>query len=295
VPQRSQLVWVDRQGHEESLPIEPADFSDVAISPDGQRIAASLRNFATGSNVWIVDPVRQSMTQLATDPGFNGWPLWTPDGRALVYSSTRESQEGRDIFRRAADGTGPIERLTKTTLQQSPWSWSRDGKALLLQQFRPGSPGFAVSTASQDGETTVIVPAPSGQPAVSPDGRWLAYHSAESGRFEIWVRPFPSVTSARWLISTDGGREPKWAPGGRELFYRRGSSVMRVSIETEPGFRAGRPERLFEANYEVSTGEKAWDVAPNGRLLMKKPLRSEYSVNIVLNWQEELKQRVPTR
>ena len=289
---RSKLVWVDRRGGEEALAIEPADFAEVAISPDGQRIAVSrgLGSDSTADvDVWVIDLVRQNLTKLTADPGINAWPLWTPDGSAIVYSSTRQSQGGRNLFRRAADGTGPVERLTKSAQQQSPWSWSRDRKTIVLQEFRPGT-GFGISTVSTDGgDASVLIQGPGVQAAVSPDGRWIAYSSAG----EVWARPFPNVSDARWQISTDRGSEARWAASGRELFYRRGSSVMRVSIDTDPVFKPGKPERLFDGDYERSGGNKAWDVAPDGRFLMKKALRAEYSVNVVLNWTEELKQRVP--
>jgi hypothetical protein len=293
VPPRMQLVWVDRRGSEEPVPIEPADFGDVVISPDGQRIAVSRGSyFLGGVDIWVGDVARQSMNRLTTDPGMSAFPLWGPDGRSLVYSSTRESQGGRDLFRRAADGTGPIERLTRTAYQQSPWGFSRDGKTVVLQQQRPGA-SFTISTVSTDGgDPSVLIQAPVTNAALSPDGRWIAYNSAG----ELWVRPFPNVDAARWQISTNGaGGSAKWAPNGRELFYRRGSAVMRVPIETEPAFRAGRPELLFDGNYEPSRGEKAWDVAPDGRFLVKKALRAEYTLNVVLHWDQELKRLVPAR
>jgi hypothetical protein len=107
------------------------------------------------------------------------------------------------------------------------------------------------------------------------------------------VRPFPNTASNRWQVSTDGGLEPKWSADGRELFYRRGGAVMKVAIGDDPG--ASRPEKLFEGNYMVGTGAKSWDVAPDGRFLMKKAIAPQYSINVVLNWAEELKRLVPAK
>ncbi len=121
----------------------------------------------------------------------------------------------------------------------------------------------------------------------------FARSNAAARTTQVVVRPFPNANANRWQVSTDGGGEPKWSPDGRELFYRRGAAVMRVEIGTNPGAEA--PEKLFEGNYVQSVGEKSWDIAPDGRFLMKKLVKPEYSINVVLNWQEELKRVVPTQ
>ena len=129
---------------------------------------------------------------------------------------------------------------------------------------------------------------------MSPNGRWIAYQTDESGTTQVVVRPFPNVAARRWQVSTDGGVDPKWSTDGRELFYRQGAAVMSVAIGDDPA--ASRPAKLFEGDYVRGTGSKTWDVAPDGRFLMKKVLRrAQYSIDIVLNWSEELKRLVPTK
>ncbi len=138
-------------------------------------------------------------------------------------------------------------------------------------------------------------------PVFSPDGRWLAYLSDESGRNEIYVRPFPKVEEGKWQISTDGGGEPRWAPNGRELFYRTGSGgqMMAVDITTEPTFRAGSPRLLFEGSYQSGdVGGAFYDVTPDGQRFVMVQAQQQGTganqINVVLNWFEELKRLVPT-
>ena len=140
-------------------------------------------------------------------------------------------------------------------------------------------------------------------PQISHDGRWIAYFSNESGQNEVYVRPFPQVDSGKWQVSSGGGREPRWSPNGRELFYRSGDAMMAVPVNTEPTFKAGAPEKLFRGAYYSSVGEM-WDMSPDGkRFLMIKPESTgaaaapeeRQSIKVVLNWLEELKQRVPVK
>jgi eukaryotic-like serine/threonine-protein kinase len=293
VPSRAQLVWVTRQGHEDAADLDAVDLSDVALSPDGRRAVITRRTGTGFSDLWIGDLTRRSLTRLTTEGGINVFPLWTQDSDSVVYSSTLGG--GRNIFRRPADGSGRPERLTRSANQQSPWTWSKDGRTLVLNELRQTTGYDLVTVPEHGGAESVLLDGPSSDrtPAVSPDGRWIAYQSTEAGTTQVIVRPFPNVKDHRWQVSTDGGAEPKWSPDGRELFYRRGAAVMRVPIGDDPG--AARAEKLFEGDYFYSSGSKTWDVAPDGRFLMKKVLRAEYSINVVLNWQDELKRLVPTK
>ena len=293
IPSRMRLVWVSRRGVEEDAGLEPADFFDVALSPDGRRVLTSRGSYSDRIELWIGDFVRRTVTRLTTEAGINAFPLWTPDGTSVVYSATLEG--GRNIFRRLADGSGKPERLTRSTNQQSAWTWSKDGRTLVLNEMREKSGYDLVTVPADGGESSVLIGGPSSErtPAISPDGRWIAYQTSDSGTTEIVVRRFPNVNDHRWQISTGGGGEPKWSANGRELFYRRGSEVMAVQIGDDPG--AAKPEKLFEGDYVRSGGEKSWDVAPDGRFLMRKPVRSQYTINVVLNWTEELKARVPIK
>ena len=162
--------------------------------------------------------------------------------------------------------------------------------------MRPQTSWDIVAVAVDGGHETALVETPGLdlEAALSPDGRWLAYSSNASGTFQIMVRPFPNVNENSWPISTAGGREPRWSRDGRELFYRQASSIMQVSIGVGSTFRPGRPALVVKGDYIDTRGEKAWDIGPDGRFLMKKAVPAEYSVNVVLGWTDELKARVPT-
>lgn len=205
-----------------------------------------------------------------------------------------------NLFWMSADGSGAVERLTTSEHLHTPHCWSPDGRILAFIEVNPTT-GRDIWLLPVEGERK---PYPFLQtqfnesaPRFSPDGRWLAYVSDESGRFEVYVQSFPGP-GGKWQISTDGGSEPVWNPNGRELFYRVGNKMMAVDIMTETFFTVGKPKVLFEGWYEKSTVSRAnYDVAPDGqRFLMVKPGEQEQpptQINVVLNWFEELKRRVP--
>jgi Tol biopolymer transport system component len=166
------LVWVDRQGHETAITAPSRAYMFPRLSPDGTRIAIHAADQELDG--WIWDLRRTTLTRATFDPGIDAYPVWTPDGRNVIWSSERTG--ARNLFQQAADGTGPVERLTDSPNQENPT-------------------------------------------AVTPDGRWLAYEANDSGRFEIFVRPFPDVNSGHWQVSTIGGTRPLWARNGQELFY----------------------------------------------------------------------------
>ena len=136
-PPARRLVWVDREGREQPLGVERGGYRDLDLSPDDQRIALTITDTLGGSDVWVYDLARDTMTLAAGGPDLELYPLWTPDGESLVYASTRGEEGGRNLFRRAADGTGDVERLTTSSSQQSPWSWSLSGDVLVFQELRP--------------------------------------------------------------------------------------------------------------------------------------------------------------
>ena len=271
-PPARRLVWVDREGREQPLGVERGGYRDLDLSPDDQRIALTITDTLGGSDVWVYDLARDTMTLAAGGPDLELYPLWTPDGESLVYASTRGEEGGRNLFRRAADGTGDVERLTTSSSQQSPWSWSLSGDVLVFQELRPETIwdiwGLSLD-GSRTSEALIQTPSVDLWGAVSPDGRWLAYGTGGPGGGQTYVTPFPNTSADRWTISTDGGTEPKWASDGRELFYLTPDSVMAVSIEDEPTFNPGVPVPLFSGEYARSGGRKTWDVSTDGRSLMK--------------------------
>ncbi len=297
------LVWVDREGREEFLAAEPGVYFDPRISPDGSRVALTVVD-ADNWDVWIYDLERQMANRLTFDPAVEQRPAWTPDSRRVVFGSDRGG-EASNLFWKAADGTGEAERLTTSPYDQRPHFWL-DDKRLLFEE--PGRETRQDLHLLLMGDETTSRPLLNTQftedrPAISSDGRWIAYRSDESGQSEIYVRPFPNVEEGKWLISRDGGISPVWGPNGRELFYRslKEEVMMIVRIETEPVFTYSTPEVLFKGSYFRSRNRN-YDISPDGqRFLMLKEVGqteegsapTQDALVVVENWFEELKRLVP--
>ena len=221
------------------------------------------------------------------------------------------------IFWKKADGTGGVELLGSASDRAiTPWSLSGDGSILALGEYRYDPLGkYDVGMLSMEGdrERTPLLQEEyeEQEPQISPDGRWIAYASNESGRQEIYVRSFPAVeTGGRWQVSNNGGISPLWSRDGKELFYRSGDATMVVPVETDPTFKPLNPKVLFSGTYYtlpdvpgLQLAQTPWDISPDGkRFLMMKEVEATddgsaaeipRKINIVLNWDEELKERVP--
>jgi serine/threonine-protein kinase len=297
-PQRSQrrLVWVDAKGNVEPLPMPPRAYFEPAISPDGHYAAVTIDGPVEG--IWILEFSRLTLTSLTqTSLGSSQAPVWTPDGKRVVYRGTRTGF--RNIYWKAVDGSGEEERLTRSDNLQTPGSWAPDGRQLSFSDIdlATGSDNWILSVDGERKPKVLLKTTASEAGArFSPDGRWLAYSSDESGTREIYVRPFPGP-GGKHQISTDGGTEPVWSRDGRQLYYRKGDKMMAVNVATRPGFIAGSPRFLFGGQYQVSdTGRAGYDVASDGRFLMVQPVEPEQpatQINFVINLFEELKRRVP--
>ncbi len=303
------LVWVDRNGKEEPLAAAPNNFRFLKISPDGTKVALTVGP-SMNSGIWIWDLVRKILTRLTFDPTSNAFPLWTLDGKRIAYLNV--DMGGPKLCWKAADGTGKTEALgSVTNLIAIPASWSSDGKTLV--QMEVTASHFDIGAVSMEGDRArkplLHEKYIEAEPQISPDGRWMAYTSNESGKFEVYVRPFPAVDSGgRWQVSTSGGDSSLWSRDGRELFYRNGDVVMAVPVKTSPSFSLETPKTLFNGTYVSSNINlrglelNPWDISPDGkRFLMMKEAGATASgagdprrINIVLNWLEELKGRVPT-
>jgi serine/threonine-protein kinase len=300
---RSSLVWVDRHGAETPVPASPrSSYVYPRLSPDGMRLAFFISEQEL--DVWLWDLARATLSRATFDPGLDTYPVWTPDGRQLFFSSERAG--ARNLFAQAADGTGAITRLTESPNAQFPTSVSPDGARLVFTEI--AASGGDVLQLRLDGThaVTPLVQSPFNERngEVSPDGRWLAYDANDSGRFEIYVRPFPDVTRGHWQVSTDGGTRPLWARNGQELFYLAPpGALMRVGVTRGSTWAATTPTKLFEGDYGAAAfhSGRTYDVSPDGRrfLMIKNggaddPNATPASMVVVLNWFEELKQRVPT-
>jgi serine/threonine-protein kinase len=292
---RRNLVWVGRDGSEQLVPAPVHEYDWPRLSSDGKRIAVEI-----AGQTWTYDTTRDSLTRVTFDGTQNDAPTWSPDGTRIAIRSNREGMPG-SIFWQMADGSGGQERLsTSTQVADTPMSFSPDGRFIAFFRTDAKTQRDIWVASVKDHTRTLFLgtPATEGAPRFSPDGKWIAYVSDESGRPEIYVQPYPRG-GGKWQISTDGGIEPVWNPNGRELFYRTTNKMMAVQITTSPTFAAGRPSMLFEGDYLASpfpaTGV-TYDVTPDGRrFLMVKdaPTEQATQINVVVNWFEDLKRRVP--
>jgi Tol biopolymer transport system component len=302
---QSRLVWVSRTGAEQPLAAPAHAYLGPRLSPDGRRVAVTIQE--QESQIWLYDLSRQTLTRLTFEGKNNLAPAWTPDGKRIAFISSKEGPQ--NIFWQLADGSGGLERLTTSDYTHVPMSWSPDGQSLTFTEVNPTTGydlwvlrvGDPSASPGQVRKAQLFLRTPFNESVsrFSPDGRWLAYISDESGRYEIYVQPYPGP-GGKWQISTEGGREPVWNRNGRELFYRSGDKMMAVAIATKPNFSAGNPHLLFEGPYEPTPlTNPNYDVSPDGhRFLMLKPVEQVQTaptqINVVLNWFEELKQKVPT-
>ncbi len=294
-----EVVWVGRDGS--ATPVAPGWtglVGDPALSPDGTRLAVSARHLE--SHIWIKELGQGPLSKLTTEGSDNVRPAWSPEGRFLAFVSSRGFN--RDLYQQLADGSRPATLLLDVERPVDEVTFSRDGVWLV---YRTGSfvgegDLYARRTGSDSSIALVATAAYETAPTLSPDGRWLAYVSNESGRAEVYVRPFPNTGDGRWQISAEGGQEPVWAHSGQELFYRTtGSPVEQMVMEIKPGptFVAGERKTLFPlSRYLTNSAHQQYAITPDDeRFVMVRlsdPDRTDRLV-VVEGFFEELKRLVP--
>jgi serine/threonine-protein kinase len=296
------VVWVDRNGQEHPTSWPVRSYTYPRLSPDGSRVAFDIRD--QDLDIWIGDLARESLTRLTFDPAADFYPVWTPDSRSIIFYSSRD--RSGSVYRQAADGTGSVERLTTTpTGPHYPHSISPDGKDVLFQENTQDTRiDLALLRLAPTPTTAPLIRSPFAETngEISPDGRWIAYQSNESGREEIYVRPFPDVDHGRWQVSTEGGTRPLWARSGRELFYLdREGLLTSVNVQSQPTFTASKPVRLLKTRYFAGFGGagqavagRTYDVSADGKLflMLKDAQREEGTPGgfvVMTNWAEQLK------
>jgi eukaryotic-like serine/threonine-protein kinase len=297
---RSQLTWIDRRGRVVGVVSEPADYQQFSISPDGRRVAAARRNAADmTSSIWLIEPGRDVASRLTVGASHDASPLWLPGDHQLLFASLREG--GHAVYAIDTDGGASPQLLQKLSETARLEDVSPDGRFLVYSSTAADT-GLDVRLLPLDGDRDKAPrkPLPLLQTAfdesggrVSPDGRWIAYVSDESGRDEVYVRPFPTADS-RWQISSAGGRRPRWRRDGRELFFASPERfLIAVDVQGDSPFRSGAPRTLFQLRHHDE-----YEVTGDGQLfLTKSPVEEDEpsGLQIVLNWQEELKRLVPPR
>jgi eukaryotic-like serine/threonine-protein kinase len=290
------FVWVDRTGKEQPLPLRPQAYLHPRLSPDGQRVALDIDQ-GNRQDPWIYDLSRGGLDRL-TERG--GSPVWTSDGEKVTFASSRPGAP--NLFWKPADGSGIEERLTTSENRQISGSWSPNGETLAFTEVDPAT-GMDIWTLSlndaRKSKPFLRTQYNEANAAFSPDGHWVAYQSNESGGDEVYVRPFPGP-GGKVPISIRGGTEPVWSRDGHELFYLSGDKMMAVATVSQPSFLPSKPEALFEKPYWTDADpSRNYDVTTDGHRFLtvkeSEQIAAANQVNVVLNWFEELKRRVPTK
>ena len=293
-----QLVWRDREGGRIGAIGQPQQgLRYPSLSPDGRYIAP--RGHEKGipeSDIWIFDLARSIRTRLTFDPDHDSRPIWSSAGNEIAFASFREGNY--DIFVRPAAGGGAATALTAGELWEGPGDWSSDGRFLVYDIEHPER-GFDIwyLRRKDDGQGFDEVPFlqtsfHEWNPKLSPDGRFVAYQSDESGRFEVYVRLFPEG-EGKWPVSRSGGQNPRWSRDGKELFYVEGDTLVAVAVETTPAFSAGEASRLF-SELPLQRGRYPnYDVSPDGQrfVTVENVENVTPAIHVVQNWFEEFRSR----
>ncbi len=289
------MVWVDRAGNETPVRAQARPYVTPSLSPDGTRIVACSTDEEI--DLWLSDLRRGTLSRLTFDPGVDIAPVWTQDGRRIIFTSDRGGAP--NLWWLSADGTGAAEQLTTGDQQQRAGSVTPDGLAVVFSEQR-GS-GFDLMRVDLAGEHR---PQPVLQntfvnrnPMISPDGHWLAYESNASGHFEVYVRPYPNVAGGQWQVSTAGGTRPLWARSSRELFFTTDiGRLTRVAVETAgAGWNTRAPTSVFSATYFLGSSypQRMYDVSPDDQQFLMIKSRTDATrppgLVIVQHFDEELK------
>ena len=304
VGERNRLTWFDRQGNVLGYAAEPGTYNTLSLSRDATRAAVQRTDPQQGNNdIWLFDFVRGGSTRFTFDPSVESNPVWSPDGRRIVFTADRNGMD--DLYEKDTSGVGAEEPLIKSKDPSDPFGkvaedWSRDGRFLIYTRLAPATGydlWFLPMTGDRNPKPFLETQFLEDQAQFSPDGRWVAYVSDASGSREVYVRPFPPSPENRgqWMISNGGGSEPRWRGDGKEMFYVSGQRVMAAAISTSPIFSAGIPQVLFSAPLYTASNTISphdWDLAPDGKRFLINTISGEGSsipITIVVDWSGGLK------
>jgi len=294
------LVWVDRRGTVQPLAAPKRNYEFPRLSPDGQQVAVRIAGGSDpGNDLWLYQFARGTLSRFTSKLNDPETPVWTPDGKRLAFAMNATNQ-ARQIVWKLVDGSAGEEVLAGSERHLHLGGLSPKGDALVAMASEGGIWTLEI-TDKRTLRELLRTPYLKQAPTISPNGRWLAYATNDTNRFEVYVQPFPNL-NGKYQISTDGGAEPIWAKNGRELFYRNGDKMMAVAIgEKGDRLELGTPTLLFEGRFAVaalSSGDAWYDVSPDGRrFLMLKTEDAPGTTNIIIvqNWINELKRLVPTK
>ncbi|MGD0906233.1 MAG: protein kinase [Candidatus Acidiferrales bacterium] len=296
-----QLTWFDDQGKTIGHVGDPAPYiTTIRVSPDGTRVAFSKGvNADSDHDLWLADLKRGTTTRFTFGPGKNEYPVWSPDGSEIVFSSNRDGIY--NLYRKPADGSKAEQLLLGSNEDKRAFSWSRDGRFLAYGALRSSGPEQGSALPMHGDSTPIPLSGPGSTSArfeFSPDGRWIAYNSNETGVSEVYVREFTgtaesAATGGKWMISKDGGLFPHWRADGKEIVYTTAdqSTLMTVSVDTSHSFQAGTPQMLFRMPVDRGGTNVVAPTADLKKFLMGVPVeqKAAQSFTVILNWASALK------
>jgi dipeptidyl aminopeptidase/acylaminoacyl peptidase len=289
--QEDELAWFDRRGNRLGTADEPGVHYQPWLSPDGQQLAVDRLDPQTRTpDIWLIDLKRGISARLTFDAKNDWYPVWSPDGSRIVFSSDREGMH--NLYQKVIRGTGKEELLLKSDNAMWPSDWSLDGQFVLYYEFGKTLWDVGVLPLARDAKPISFLRTEFNEwkPVMSPDGRWIAYESDESGKYEVYVRPFPAA-APKWQVSKGGGRNPKFRRDGKELFYLGADrKMMAVQVQAGATFQSGIPEPLFDTR--ITNEFVRYAVSPDGqRFFIPTPLGETVGspATVVLNWTARLK------
>jgi eukaryotic-like serine/threonine-protein kinase len=278
------LYLVNRRGVEQKLDVPAAGYIDPAISPDGKRIAIALQ-YMSAQQLAVYERDRGVLMRIVANGALNNAPVWSPDGRELLFDASGASLK-RGVYRVAADGSAAPQLIRETTISSHITSVAGGYAAVMVNDPATSADLWLLSLGNQpDMRPFKQTPAAERQGALSPDGRWMAYASNESGRPEIYVEPVPGP-GGRWQISTVGGEQPRWVRNGREIVYRNGTKMMSAGVQIQPTFAAAKPVELFDRKFDRGGSVGGYDVTPDGQtfVMTRAEQANPTEIRVVVGW-----------